>query len=282
MTSPKLTVFGRTDTGLVRTKNEDAFVVANLMTDERVHAMPSSASFDVGDRGVLIAVSDGMGGAQAGEVASSIALQSLRVGLNSGSPAGAGVALQTSVEGANKNVWDFARASGKEGMGATLTAMLVHDLYAFIAEIGDSRAYLLRGEQFVQLTRDQSYVQLLVDKGAITPEQAGTSDFKNIILQALGTHAKINVAMSRIPLRRGDRFLLCSDGLSNMLPDADIHAILKTTALETACSALIEAANARGGKDNITAVLVDVGGEGAPVAASGERISFDAIQPASA
>ena len=88
--------------------------------------------------------------------------------------------------------------------------------------------------------------------------------------------------MSRIPLRRGDRFLLCSDGLSNMLPDADIHAILKTTALETACSALIEAANARGGKDNITAVLVDVGGEGAPVAASGERISFDAIQPASA
>lgn len=281
MTKLKLTVFGKTDPGRVRKNNEDAFVVANLTTAERVHAMPSSATLDVGDRGILVAVSDGMGGAEAGEVASSLALQSLRAGLNNGSPAGAGVALQTSVEGANKNVWDFARASGKEGMGATLTAMLVHDRFAYIAEIGDSRAYLLRGDQFVQLTRDQSYVQLLVDRGAITPEQAGTSDFKNIILQALGTHAKIAVAMNRIAVRQHDRFLLCSDGLTNMLPDAEIHAILKGTTLDAACPALVDAANARGGKDNITAVLLDVGGEGAPAATAGERILVEAIGQAS-
>lgn len=282
MTNLHLTLFGMTDVGRVRKNNEDAFVVADLGTTERVHAMTTSASFEVGDRGVLAAVSDGMGGAQSGEVASFLALRSLRLGMSKGSPSGAGVALQNSVEGANKNVWDFARAAGKEGMGATLTAMLIHGLCAYIAEIGDSRAYLLRADTFVQLTRDQSYVQLLVDRGAITPAQAGTSDFKNVILQALGTHAKVDVAMLRIPLRRNDRFLLCSDGLSNMVPDEDLHAILRGASPEAVCTALVETANARGGLDNITAIVVDVDGDGAPAATPGARISIDAIQPISA
>ena len=270
--------FGKTDPGRVRETNEDAFVVADLTTSERVHSMAGTASLEAGERGVLVAVSDGMGGAQAGEVASTITLRSLRVGMGGDSAAGAGAALQSSVEGANKSVWDFARASGKQGMGATLTALLVHDLYAYIAEIGDSRAYLLRGGRFVQLTRDQSLVQQLVDRGVLTPEQAGTSDYRNVILQAVGIRPEVSVAMSRVQLRLGDRFLLCSDGLSNKVPDADIHAILKGEPLEAVCTTLVDTANARGGEDNITAVVLEVTAGVAPMAWAGERISVDSIQ----
>jgi PPM family protein phosphatase len=265
MAHVRLTVFGKTDPGRVRETNEDAFVVANLTTSERVHSMAGSASLEVGERGVLVAVSDGMGGAQAGEVASTLALRSLRLGMSHDSSDGASRALQSSVDGANEHVWDYARASGKVGMGATLTAMLVHELTAYIAEIGDSRAYLLRGDGFVQLTHDQSYVQQLVDRGTLTLEQAGESDFKNIILQAIGIRPKLEVAMSRVQLCRHDRFLLCSDGLSNELSDAEIHAIMKGATLDAVCTTLIDTANARGGKDNITALVLDVDGEDAPL-----------------
>lgn len=280
MTDLTLTVFGQTDVGRVRKNNEDAFVVADLTTAARVHSMTRSASIPVGERGVLIAVSDGMGGATAGDVASTIALRSLRVGMNAGSPDGANAALKTSVECANTNVWNFACANGKKGMGATLTAMLVHGLCAYIAEIGDSRAYLLRGGRFVQLTRDQSLVQDLVDHGAMTPEQAGKSDYRNVILQAVGVKPEVPVVMTRVMLRRGDRFLLCSDGLSNKVTSADMQRTLTAPALEFACTALVETANARGGEDNITAVSVEVAGEAAPVAIVNERISLDKIQAA--
>ena len=273
MAQVKLSVFGKTDPGRVRETNEDAFVVADLTTAERVHSMAGVAALQAGERGILVAVSDGMGGAAAGEVASTITLRSLRTGMVDGPSAGD--ALQASVEGANKAVWDYAHASGKQGMGATLTALLVHDLHAYIAEVGDSRAYLLRGDRFIQLTRDQSLVQRLVDEGALTPEQAGDSDYKNIILQAVGLRADVAVAMSRMELRQGDRFLVCSDGLSNKLPDADLHAILKGTSLEEVCTTLVQTANARGGEDNITAVVLEVTGGAAPVASAGEQILVD-------
>ncbi|MBK7586142.1 MAG: serine/threonine-protein phosphatase [Myxococcales bacterium] len=277
MINVKLTVFGKTDLGRVRTTNEDAFVVADLATTERVHSMERSAGLDAGERGILIAVSDGMGGAQAGEVASTVALHSVRVGMNEGSPAGASAALKTSVERANRSVWDLAHASGREGMGATLTALLVHDRYAYIAEIGDSRAYLLRNDRLLQLTRDQSYVQELVERGVLTPEQAGESDYKNIILQAVGLRPEVQVAMSRVELRRGDRFLVCSDGLSNKVPDSDLHDIMKGASVEAVCKELVDTANGRGGEDNITAVVLEVGGEQAPVALNGERVSLSSI-----
>jgi serine/threonine protein phosphatase PrpC len=260
----KLHVFGMTDVGRVRQKNEDAFVVANLTTSERVHSMIAAATIDVDERGVLIAVSDGMGGAQAGEVASTLALQSLRLGMGAAATDGAGAALEASVEGANRNVWDFARATGQDGMGATLTAMLIHDRYAYIAEIGDSRAYLLREDRFTQITRDQSVVQRLVDEGALTPEEAQRSDQKNVILQAIGLGPKVKVDMSRVELGQHDRILLCSDGLSNKLPDDDMHVILKGAKPDEVCRMLVDTANARGGEDNITAVVLDVTGEEAP------------------
>lgn len=278
MTHLQLTVFGKTDAGRVRTKNEDAFVVADLTSSERVRSMAGAAAIEVGERGVLVAVSDGMGGAQAGDVASTLTLRSLRVGMGAGSAAGAGAALQRSVEHANKSVWDYASTSGKDGMGATLTALLIHEQQAYIAEIGDSRAYLLRGDSFEQITRDQSFVQLLVDQGALTAEQAQTSDHKNVILQAVGTRPRIAVEMGRIQLRQHDRFLLCSDGLTNKVADAEIRAILAGPSLVAVCAALIDLANARGGEDNITALVLEVGGENVPVASAGERITVDTLR----
>jgi len=267
----KLTIFGMTDVGRVRQNNEDAFIVADLTTSERIYAMADGVTRDVGARGVLVAVSDGMGGAQSGEVASSLALRSVRLGMDAGSSDGAAAALKTSVEGANKNVWDFAHASGKEGMGATLTAMLVHEHRAYIAEIGDSRAYLLRGARFAQLTRDQSYVQLLVDQGVLTPGQADESEYKNVILQAIGLRPELAVEMSAVQLGQHDRVLLCSDGLSNQLSDDEMHAILAGATVDAACRALVAAANARGGEDNITAVVLDVAIEAEASPAHGAR-----------
>lgn len=272
-----LTIFGKTHPGRVRATNEDAFVVADLTTSDRVHWMERSVALDARERGILVAVSDGMGGAKAGEIASTVALHKVRVGMNAGSAAGASDALKTSVERANRSVWDLAHATGREGMGATLTALLVHDRFAYIAEIGDSRAYLLRNGRFLQLTHDQSYVQELVDLGELTPEQAGESDYKNIILQAVGLKPEVEVAMSRVELRRGDRFLLCSDGLSNEVPDADLHLIMQGVTPEAVCAALVDTANERGGEDNITAVVFEVSGEQLPAALESERVSLASI-----
>lgn len=272
-----LTVFGKTHPGRVRTANEDAFVVADLTTTDRVHWMERSVALDARERGILIAVSDGMGGAQAGEVASTVALHKVRMGMNAGSAAGASDALKTSVERANRSVWDLAHATGRQGMGATLTALLVHDVFAYIAEIGDSRAYLLRNGRFLQLTHDQSYVQELVDLGELTREQAGESDYKNIILQAIGLKAEVDVAMSRVELRRGDRFLLCSDGLSNEVSDADMRQIMQGATPEAVCMALVDTANERGGEDNITAVVFEVSGQQLPAALESERVSLASI-----
>ncbi len=274
----KIAVFGKTDRGRIREKNEDAFVVADLATTERVHSMARAALLSVGERGVLVAVSDGMGGAQSGEIASALALHELRIGMDAGSAKGASDALRTSVEGANKNVWNFARASGKEGMGATLTAMLLHGHDAYVAEIGDSRAYLLRGDQFLQITHDQSFAQQLVDQGSLTPQQARDSYFKNRILQAVGIGPEVAVAMGRVPLCRRDRFLLCSDGLSNELRDTDMRAILGGASLEEAGALLVESANARGGKDNITALVLEVDGDELPVTLTGDPVSVNPPQ----
>ena len=269
-------VFGQTDPGKVRTNNEDAFVVSDLTGAAPIHAMGSSATFEVGDRGVLLAVSDGMGGAEAGEVASALVLDALRLGLSTARPSSVEGALRTSVEAANKRVWNTARQTGRDGMGATLTAMLFYAGCAYIAEVGDSRAYVLRGQRLVQLTRDQSYVQSLLDSGALTQEQADASEYKNLILQAMGLRPDVVVVLNRLALHRRDRFLLCSDGLSGKLQDGEILGIVRDAAtLESACSQLIALALDRGGEDNITVVLADAEGEGLPASMDGERVSLE-------
>jgi serine/threonine protein phosphatase PrpC len=281
MTSPNVAVkvFGRSDNGRVRQKNEDAFVIADLMQSVPIHSMLEPIALAVDSRGVLLAVSDGMGGAQAGDVASALTLRSLRMEMPAGEGGSAEAALTASVEKANERVWDTATNTGREGMGATLTAVLIHGRRAYVAEVGDSRAYVLRGSRFVQLTRDQSYVQNLIDSGTLTREQAESFQYRNIIMQAIGTDPSVVVALNRFTLRRGDRILLCSDGLSGKVKDEEMRSVLIATAsLDTACLQLIEVANCRGGEDNITVVLAEMEGEGLPALAGEEQVSLETVQ----
>src|ERR1700733_5768508 len=157
-----LTVVAQTDIGLVRKTNEDAFVIADLTGGSLIDEQRIT-KFEVGQRGVLLAVSDGMGGHQAGEVASALVVESLRRSMAQGSPHAASDALlEKAALAANREVWKAAHYPGRERMGATLTAVFIHDKTAYIAEVGDSRAYLVRGGHIEQVTRDQSYVQLMV------------------------------------------------------------------------------------------------------------------------
>jgi serine/threonine protein phosphatase PrpC len=275
----RLTAFGRTDVGKVRTNNEDAFVVSELTAAPSIHAMASSVVIEVGNRGVLLAVSDGMGGEHAGEVASALALHALRQGMSTVTATSAEEALRACVERANHEVWTAASVPGRAGMGATLTAVLVVGTNAYIAEIGDSRAYLLRADRLLQLTRDQSLVQKLVDNGALTRAQADTCEYKNVILQAMGVKPDVVVALNRLPLRRGDRFLLCSDGLSGKVSEDEIEAVMVASeALESACTKLIDMALQRGGEDNVTVLLAEVDGESVPALTGVDRLPLEALK----
>jgi serine/threonine protein phosphatase PrpC len=129
------------------------------------------------------------------------------------------------------------------------------------AQVGDSRAYLLRRGRLWQLTRDQSLVQLLIDQGALTPEAARDSSRKNVLLQAIGTTSQIQVAVGRMTLRKGDRFLLCCDGLSNALEDDELRSLVGGNDPGTACRKLVDLANDRGGRDNLTAIVAHVHGD---------------------
>jgi len=280
MASPNvgLKVFGRSDIGRVRLKNEDAFVIADLMQSEPIQAMTAAVALNVDSRGVLLAVSDGMGGAQAGEVASALTLSALRLEMPGGEGGTAEAALAASVVRANEKVWTTAVDTGRQGMGATLTAVLIHGRRAYVAEVGDSRAYVLRGRRFIQLTRDQSYVQDLIDSRAITREEAKTTPLRNAITQAIGTDPNVVVVLNRFTLRQGDRILLCSDGLSGKVQDDEMRReLMAATSLETACLRLIELANSRGGEDNITVVLAETEGDGLSAPIGEERVSLEAL-----
>jgi serine/threonine protein phosphatase PrpC len=281
-----LRAFGKSHIGKVRTNNEDALLALDLESGLEVPFGHETAVVPVGPHGVLLAVSDGMGGHEAGEVASQLTLQTLRLELRqlvqTQPPE---EALRTAVQRANRTVWDAAQEE-KNGMGATLTAALITRLearspasngtaiggQALIAEVGDSRAYLLRQEAMLQLTRDQSYVQFLLEKGLLTTEGARKSPFKNVITQAMGIAKDVTPVLTRVGLRRGDRVLLCSDGLSNKVGDQEMHRIIYWhRPLSSACVNLIGAANQHGGDDNITAILFSPEGEGVPDHAADDR-----------
>ena len=255
-----LSVAAQTDIGKVRGKNEDAFVVADLtggaLLDATLHKR-----FDVGERGVLLAVSDGMGGAQAGEVASALVVETLTRALAAAEPGTPQDALMhDAIQHAHKAVWDTAKRESKK-MGATLTAVYVDKGQAYIAEVGDSRAYLIRKGSMCQLTHDQSMVQMLVDTGIIEPDQAEHSPIRNVILQAMGNQPNVKVALGKLELRDRDCLVLCSDGLTGCVHDDEIRdLVLASGRPEVAAKQLIDLANERGGKDNITVVVAGVGG----------------------
>jgi serine/threonine protein phosphatase PrpC len=267
-----LTAVGLTDPGLVRPYNEDAFFLADLTSGERWRG-PAPASWVVGERGVLLAVSDGMGGANAGEVASALSLENLLAGMSARVRSGESDVdrLERVVEQASRQVRRAAARPDRRGMGATLTTVFLRGGVAYIAEVGDSRAYLIRKGAICQVTHDQSYVQLLVDAGLMTQEEAERSPRRNIVLQAMGQETDVIVALGRMELRRGDRLLLCSDGLSSMVDGPDLLRLGAPPApVDKACAALIEEAKQAGGDDNVTAILAEVNGPGLRTAGAGE------------
>ncbi len=268
-----LSAIGKTDIGHHRKKNEDAFVVADLA--EVAAAEPAKMTrFDLGPRGALLAVSDGLGGHRAGEVASALVVESIQRSLSTRPASEPAVALiKQAAEGANREVWAQAKREGEAPMGATLTAVLIREKTAYIAEVGDSRAYLIRDGRVRQVTRDQSFVQLMVDTGAMTAAEAEESTLRNIIVQAMGLEPTVKVALGRLELRHRDCFVLCSDGLTTKVKDDEIRAVvLSARTLEGACSDLVDLANQRGGDDNVTVIVAGVGGD-LPRAPAGERIS---------
>jgi serine/threonine protein phosphatase PrpC len=278
----RLTVAARSDVGRVRTNNEDAFNVTDLATGAGLNAGLGGDAIDVRDKGVLLALTDGMGGHQAGEVASALVLESLRTAMQTGLAGGADTIeakIEAAVQRANADVARAARAN-RSGMGATLTAVFIGGVDAFVAEVGDSRAYLLRAGRLRQITRDQSLVQMLVDKGLLSKEDAKLSPHKNVILQAMGLADDVRVAIARLHLRRGDRLLLCSDGVSNSVPDDELRDILATGDPAAACQRLIDRGNERGGEDNLTAIVAEVDGAGLALPRPAESVTatFEVIK----
>jgi protein phosphatase len=207
----------------------------------------------------LFVVADGMGGAQAGEVASEMAVAAFERGLPSGP---AGEALSGLVEEANRSIHDRSRSDADyAGMGTTVTAAHVGEDDVTIAHVGDSRAYVLRAGELIRLTRDHSLVGELVARGKLTEEQAESHPQRSVITRALGPEPNVQVDVDNFPARAGDVFLLCSDGLTSMVrPESRVKEILEgAQSLEAAGRELIGAANDAGGRDNITVILFRLG-----------------------
>jgi serine/threonine protein phosphatase PrpC len=230
----------RTDTGLVRTLNEDSVAWVTPHDD------------DTANRGSLALVADGMGGHAAGEVASALAADVVRrlyYDLDGPIPQ----VLASAFAAANRAIIEYAQEHPEcRGMGTTCTVLAFRDSHAWLAHIGDSRAYLLRDRHLIQLSEDQTLVAKLVSEGTITQAEADQSPMHNVILQALGTTSNIKpmIGAKGLPLQSGDVLILCSDGVSNMVPDGKIAEIASHLPPQEACDALIEAALAAGGHDN--------------------------------
>jgi len=275
----KVRVFGRTDVGQIREHNEDNFLVADLTRGTR-SLMENDREPPVGERGMLLGVCDGMGGAAAGEVASQLAVDIIYEKLVQGEPPvhhdDLARRLVQAVEEAGIRIFNEARADRtRRGMGTTATIAALMDARLFVAQVGDSRAYVLRGDRFTQVSRDQSLVNQLIEAGQLTEEEAETFEHNNIILQALGTAETVQVDLTYVDLCRGDRLLVCSDGLSGMVRGDEMREVLLSTrdSLE-ACRELTDRANRAGGHDNITVIVAEFDGPALHAPAPDALISY--------
>jgi PPM family protein phosphatase len=250
----KIRCVGVTDTGKVREHNEDT-----IATD--------------GDIGLLV-LADGMGGYNAGEVASGIAVKTVMnlireqveredltvldkdTGMTRPS-----IILRDAINRANKIIYQTARSQPQcEGMGTTIVAALFFDNRVSIAHVGDSRMYRLRSDRFEQVTMDHSLLQELVDRGFYSAEEAQRAANKNYVTRALGVEPNVDVELQEAVVHKGDVYVLCSDGLSDMVEDDDIHLTISTFSanLDTVAKQLIQLANDNGGRDNVSAVMAQV------------------------
>jgi len=275
--SIRVEVFAKTDLGRTRDHNEDRFLVADL-TRKTASLQPDVRQHTIGPRGTLLVVADGMGGAAAGELASEMAANTIYEHLvktwnaeHEVTPQRFAYRLKEAVEVANASIHAHAKAHPEvRGMGTTTTAAGLLNDHLYLTQVGDSRAYLIRGREAHQITKDQSLMQRLVEAGELTEEEAAQSERRNIILQALGPDAKVKVDLTYQEVRRGDVLVLCSDGLSGQVKKDEIAKIvLESRDLSAACDKLVALANERGGPDNITVVVARFDGDGLRFSGSG-------------
>jgi protein phosphatase len=248
----KLRFVGSSDTGKVREHNEDTI----------------AHDPDIG----LLVLADGMGGYNAGEVASGIAVKTIvnlvreavereDLTVHDGGTSRPSIILRDAIQRANKIIYQTARTQPQcEGMGTTIVAALFFDNKAAVAHVGDSRMYRLRNDKFDQVTMDHSLLQELVDRGFYSAEEAQRAANKNYVTRALGVEPDVEVEVQEVPVHKGDFFVLCSDGLSDMVEDDDIHLTISTFGanLDTVAKQLIQLANDNGGRDNVSVVLAHV------------------------
>ena len=267
-----VTLFGMSDMGRVRKNNEDNFVVCNLTTGE-VGLTPTLCKHDPGPLGSLFMVADGMGGEASGEVASQLAATTVPKRLYDNlktmgavSEANFVILLREAIEYANQIIFQKAVADPVfRGMGTTTTAAALFGQHLFVGQVGDSRCYLIRNKQITQLTRDQTFLNYLKDIGAELPADPEKDSRKSILTQAVGSSETLDVKVTYVRMNQGDRILICSDGLYNMVPEAGLLANgSRGDQLPNNCKALIERANANGGTDNITMILAEFSGQGLP------------------
>lgn len=279
-------VFGRTDVGRTREHNEDAFVVADLSTDNAT-LQPEVRTHVAGPKGSLFMVADGMGGAAAGEIASAMAVEIVLGELRTTWVAAAESssdafvrAIKQATKAANERINAYALAHPEyRGMGttATIAGLLGDTLY--LAQVGDSRAYVVRAGETRQITKDQSLMQKLIEAGELTEEEAEHSERRNIILQALGPEPLIKVDLTHQTVRRGDTLVLCSDGLSGQVTKDEITTVINEEEdLTNACKRLIDRANANGGPDNITVIIARFEGAGLQPSASEDEVGHRVFQ----
>lgn len=278
----RVTVWARTDPGRERTENQDSFLVTEfrdageevgfqLTPHDSRGASLEGRTFPLGTRGALVLVADGMGGSAGGALASRTASGTIgdrlrRTWVSEPWPTPKAFAghLRDAVAEANRQLHELAaRDSALHGMGTTVTAVGFLGDHLYLAQVGDSRAYLVRGGTARQITRDQSMVQELIDAGALTEEQASGSVHRHTILQAVGAEEEVLVDLTRQQARRGDMVIVCSDGLSGLMSPEEISEVTARFRDPSAlCEALLEVAQTRGSPDNVTVAAAHLDGPG--------------------
>ena len=254
-------VFARTEVGCARERNEDSFVVLDLASGTS-GMWPSARQRTTDPPGTVVAVCDGMGGAAAGDLAARMALEGLEEVMRARAPImeieQAEQSLLEVVTTSNKKIGAFAKENpDKRGMGTTMTAACIFGPDIVLVQVGDSRAYVKRGQLLQQLTMDQNVVGQMVASGRISPDEARNVRQRNMLLEAIGVQEKVGPDLVRVRVQPGDTLMLCTDGLTGPLHDRQVlDLMLKHDDPVRACRALTEAACAAGGPDNVTVAIV--------------------------
>ncbi len=238
----------KTDLGLIRENNEDKF---EFFEPEEPQLLAA--------KGLFYAVADGMGGHASGQIASELALKTIIRSYYSDFSEDTAQSLEVAFKAANKYIYDVGRnIPERSGMGTTCTAVVILEGKLYIAHVGDSRAYMIRNGEIRQLTQDHSWVAEQVQRGAMTEEEAMMSPFRNVITRSLGVTPDVEVDLSKEELEQGDVILLCSDGLSGFVSDAEMLEIVSEASPAVAALKLVDRANGNGGGDNITVLIVGI------------------------